>query len=83
MTLAPINMSAAVAQMASCALASAAGANSDIWRISRGLNKAEDMMSWLEARQLTLEDVEQFLETTILLSKAIFRMQDHQLPESS
>lgn len=41
----------------------------DIWRISRQLNKAEDTIPWLEARHLTVEDVEQFLETNILVSK--------------
>jgi len=41
----------------------------DIWRISLGLNKAADTGPWLEARHLMIEDVEQFLETNILVSK--------------
>jgi hypothetical protein len=41
----------------------------DVWRIARGLNKAADTGPWLEARQLTIEDVERFLETNILIAK--------------
>ncbi len=41
----------------------------DVWRAAQRLHRAEDTNNWLKETGLSLEDVESYLETTILVSK--------------
>ncbi|MCE5244269.1 MAG: hypothetical protein ABFD98_09170 [Syntrophobacteraceae bacterium] len=41
----------------------------DVFRIGRGLHKSEDMKEWLCSKGLSLDDLEQFLETSLLVAK--------------
>lgn len=41
----------------------------DIFRIDRGLHKSGDMKEWLFSKGISLDDLEQFLETSLLVAK--------------
>lgn len=41
----------------------------DIWRVSQGLHKSEEMNAWLKMTGISLEAVEEYLEGNILISK--------------
>ena len=41
----------------------------DAWRLANGLNKASDTESWLAANGITLEALEEYLETNLLMSR--------------
>jgi hypothetical protein len=43
----------------------------EVYRISMGLNKAKDTEELLKSRGLALEDIEEFLETNLLISSFI------------
>ncbi|MBW2092481.1 MAG: hypothetical protein JRI34_10230 [Deltaproteobacteria bacterium] len=42
---------------------------SDAFRISQGLNKASDTNKWLESNGISLEALEEYLETNLLINK--------------
>ena len=42
---------------------------SDAWRLANGLNKASDTEAWLSANGITVEALEDYLETNLLMSK--------------
>ena len=42
---------------------------SDAFRIANGLNKAKDTEKWLASRGITLEAMEEYLESNLLISK--------------
>jgi hypothetical protein len=41
----------------------------DVWRVARKLHMADDTVNWLKEADLSIEDIEDYLETTILVSK--------------
>lgn len=41
----------------------------DVFRISKGLHKSEDTVEWLQSKGLSLDDLEYFLETSLLIAK--------------
>ena len=42
---------------------------SDAWRLANGLNKATDTEAWLAANGVTVDALEDYLETNLLMSK--------------
>ena len=42
---------------------------SDAWRLANGLNKASDTEAWLSANGITVEALEDYLETNLLMSR--------------
>ena len=41
----------------------------DAWRLANGLNKADDTEAWLAANGVTVDALEDYLETNLMMSK--------------